>query len=243
MPCACATCLQHAGTLRLSEKQVTKTTIRKAFRAQAKLWHPDRFENDEPKRLEAEEHFKQIQIAYRELWEHYENPVELPQEEEVFPKKRPEPDFPRISFGGAPGCFVAPNFSYHADRIVARHIANPENALAIVDLSGAWSKAGTFNQFILFTRDGIFVRDARNIISLLWYHHLGQISLVDQRKHGKLGFWQSTVERITGIEQKYALQISRRDGTPFCNICSEVDDSVKKVMYSFLLQMKSQARF
>jgi len=227
----------------MAEKQVTKTTIRKAFRTQAKLWHPDRFENDEPKRLEAEEHFKQIQIAYRELWEHHENPVELPHEEEVVPPRKPVPDFPRISFGGARGCFVAPDFSYHADRIIARHLPNPETVLAIVDLSGAASRAGTFNQFILFTRDGIFFRDQRQIISLLWYHHLGEISLSDQRKQGKLSFRQSINERITGIEQKYALQVYRRDGTPFCSICTEVDDSVKKVMYMFLLQMRSRARY
>jgi len=243
MPCACAICLQHANTLGMPEKQVSKATIRKAFRAQAKLWHPDRFENDEPKRLEAEEHFKQIQVAYRELWEHHENPVELPQEEEVVPKRKPVPDFPRISFGGSPGCFVSPDFSYQAHLIIARHLPNPETALAIVDLSGAGLKSGAFNQFILFTRDGIFFRDIRQIISLLWYHHLGEISLSDQRKQGKLGFWQRAAERITGIEQKYALQIFRRDGTPFCSIWSEVDDSVKKVMYSFLLQMKSRARF
>ncbi|MGA2652213.1 MAG: J domain-containing protein [Terracidiphilus sp.] len=243
MPCACATCLHHARTLALADKQISKASIRKAFRAQAKLWHPDRFENDEPKRLEAEEHFKQIQVAYRELWEHHENPIQLPPEEEISPKRRPAPDFPHISFGGAPGCFVAPDFSYLAERIAARHLPNPENAVAIVDLSGAWSTAPTFKQFILFTRDGILLRNARQIISLLWYTHLGEISLVDQRKQGKLGIWQRIVERISGIEQKYALQIDRRDGTSFCIIGSQVDDSVKKVMYSFLLQMKSRARF
>jgi hypothetical protein len=243
MSCACETCLQHATTLGLADKQVTKASIRKAFRSQAKLWHPDRFENDEPKRLEAEEHFKLIQVAYRELWEHHENPVELPQEEEVFPPKKPVPDFPRISFGGAPGCFVTPDFSPRAHRIILSHVPNLENALAIVDLSGVGSKAGTFDQFILFTRDGIFVRDARQIISLLWYHHLGQINLLDRRKQGKLGFWQRTAERISGIEQKYALQIFKIDGTPFCSIWSQVDDSAKKVMYSFLLQMKSRASF
>jgi len=243
MPCACTTCHQHAGTLGMPEKQVTKATIRKAFRVQAKLWHPDRFENDEPKRLEAEEHFKQIQVAYRELWEHHENPVELPPEEEVFPRKRAVPDFPRISFGGAPGCFVAPDFSYQAHLIVARNLPNPETALAIVDLSGMASRAGTFNQFILFTQDGIFFRDARHIISLLWYPDLGEVTLVDQRRQGKLGFWQRIEERISGIEQKYALKIYRRDGTPFSVIGSQVDDSVKKVMYMFLLQMRSRARF
>jgi hypothetical protein len=242
MPCACANCLQHASTLGLADKQVSKAAIRKAFRAQAKLWHPDRFENDEPKRLEAEEHFKQIQVAYRELWEHHEHPRQW-SVEEPFPQRKAPDNSPRISFGGAPGCFVAPDFSLLADRIIARHLPNPENAMAIVDLSGRGSKASTFDQFILFTRDAILVRNARKIISLLWYTDLGEISLVDQRKEGKLGFWQRAAERISGIEQKYALEIQRRDGTHFCTIVGQVDDSVKKVIYIFLLQMRSHSRF
>jgi hypothetical protein len=242
MPCACEICLQHASTLGLADKQVSKAAIRKAFRAQAKLWHPDRFENEPVKRLEAEEHFKQIQVAYRELWEHHEHPRELPLEE-PFPARPKVDNFPRMSFGGAPGCFVTPDFSPRAHRIILRHLPNPENAVAIVDLSGSGPRSGTFVQFILFTRDGIFVRDARQIISLVWYTHLGEISLVDRRKHGNLGLWERTVERITGIEQKYALEIHRRDGTHFCTIAGQVDDSVKKVMYIFLLQMKTQARF
>ena len=249
MSCACEACHHHARTLGLPDRQVTKASIRKAFRTQAKLWHPDRFENDEPKRLEAEEHFKLTQVAYRELFEHHENPIELPLEDlaesaevaKSAPRKAPAHRFPRISFGGAPGCFIAPDFSFLADRIIARHLPNPEDALPIVDLSGVGSKAGTFHQFILFASDRILIRNAHQIIALLWYYDLGEIGLVDQRKKGKLGLRQAIFERISGIEQKYALRISRRDGTPFSIIASQVDDSVKKVMYSFLLQMKSQA--
>ncbi len=242
MPCACEICIQHARTLGLADKQVSKAKIRKAFRTQAKLWHPDQFENDAIKRLEAEEHFKQVQVAYRELWEHHEHPRQWPLEE-AFPSKTATDDSPRISFGGAPGCFVTPDFSPLADQIIARHLPRPENALAIVDLSGSGSRAGTFDQFILFTRDAILFRNARKIISLVWNTDLGEISLVDQRKQGKLGFWQRTAERISGIEQKYALEIYQRNGSHFCTIVGQVDDSVKKVMYSFLLQMRSHARF
>ena len=242
MPCACESCLQHASTLGLADKQVSKAAIRKAFRAQAKLWHPDKFENDEPKRLEAEEHFKQIQIAYRELWEHHEHPRQW-SVEEPFPQRKAPDNSPRISFGGASNCFVAPDFSPFADRIIARHLPHPEDAMAIVDLSGSGSKAGTFNQFILFTRDAILFRNAQKIISLLWYADLGEVTLVDQRKEGKLGFWQRISERISGIEQKYALEIHRRDTSHFCTIAGQVDDSVKKVIYIFLLQMRSHARF
>lgn len=81
MPCACPTCLHHAEVLGLGKKSLTKIAIHKAFRAEAKLWHPDRFENNPAQRAEAEEHFKLIQVAYRELWEHCENPVQNSSEE------------------------------------------------------------------------------------------------------------------------------------------------------------------
>jgi hypothetical protein len=71
---------------------------------------------------------------------------------------------------------------------------------------------------------------------------LGRIILVDLRKDGKLGIWQSLVERMSGTEQKYALEIYRRNGESFCSIVNEVDDSVKKVIYGFLVQMKPQSR-
>ncbi len=242
MPCACERCLQHARTLGLADRPVSKTAIRKAFRASAKLWHPDRFENDAVKRLEAEEHFKQIQIAYRELWEHHENPREWPLED-TFGRNTRVDDSPPISFGGAPGCFVAGLFSPYAEQIIASHLGSLENAQAIVDLSGPGSRAGSFSQYILLTRHGILVRDARSVVSLLWYTDLGEINLVDQRKHGKLGIWQRIAEKISGIEQKYSLDIYRRNRTRFCSIAGQVDDSVKKVIYSFLLQMKSQSRF
>jgi len=41
-----------------------------AYRAAAKRWHPDRFESDPARRTEAEERFKRVQVAFRELAEH-----------------------------------------------------------------------------------------------------------------------------------------------------------------------------
>jgi len=249
MPCACETCAQHLRTLGLAARPSSRAAIRKGFRAAAKLWHPDRFENDAVKRSEAEEHFKQIQIACRELLEHFENPVEWFVESVAVaaaePAAKPAAKVrrePAISFGGAPGCFTAPDFPLIAERIIARHFIDPDRALAIVDLSGAGAKAGSFSQYMLLTNHGIFVRDYRDIVSLLWYTDLGRMILVDLRKDGKLGIWQSLVERISGTEQKYALEIQRKNGESFCSIVNEVDDSVKKVIYSFLVQMKPQSR-
>src|ERR1700744_910773 len=145
MPCACAKCLEHARALGLDESPKSNSAIRKAFRATAKLWHPDRFENDPAKRLEAEEHFKIIQAAYTQLIEHCDNPVELPMEEVAadpsddpvshpfssYRKKAEEP--PAIDFHGAHGCYTEQDFPAKALEIAWRHVREPDRALAMVD--------------------------------------------------------------------------------------------------------------
>lgn len=239
MPCVCAQCEQHAAALGLAQSPSSRAVLRKAFRATARLWHPDRFEKEPEKRREAEEQFKQIQVAYRELSEHYENPRQWPVEE-VFNREAKTASAPAISFGGAPGCFVAPDFSPRAERIIAAHVREPDRALAMVDLSGPASPPGTLAQYILFTCHGLFVRDSLGILSLLWYSDLGEIRLVDKRRNGRLGLWPRFIERLSGTEQKYVLEIFRRDGTPFHSIASQLDDSLKEVIYKFLQQMKPQ---
>src|SRR3954447_23140214 len=74
MACICRSCLQHLPVLGVADPPRTKAAIHKPYRTAAKLWHPDRYENNQRKRLEAEEQFKRIQIAYRELCEHFDNP-------------------------------------------------------------------------------------------------------------------------------------------------------------------------
>jgi hypothetical protein len=262
MPCVCERCARHAQTLGLEQTPRSRAPLRKAFRAAAKLWHPDRFERDPIKRLEAEEHFKQIQVAYRELTEHYEEPVKWPVESGSAGSGFGEPAFaasgytaprytapghtppdnaaaaPPISFGGAPSCFVAPDFSPIAVRIIVRHLRDAERAFAIVDLSGPASLPGSFAQFILLADEGIFVRDSRDLVSLLWYAHLGEIRLVAKPRRGLPGLWQRFLERLSGTEQKYQLEIWRRDGTLFHTIAGQVDDSIKKVIYNFLQQKR-----
>jgi hypothetical protein len=259
MPCACTTCLQHARTLGLGTRPPSKTAIHKAFREEAKLWHPDRFENNPTKRIEAEEHFKLIQVAYRELWEHCENPAKLfvegaaeePAAEAVAPPPAetayagtpiPEED-PPLFFGGAPNCFVAPHFPPNAGSIVLEcHMEATERPLAFVDLSPYRSQPPQFSQYIFLTSYRVFVRNSLNIVAFLWFSDLGDIRFIDQRRHGKSRFWVSVVDKVLDLDPKYSLEIYRGNGTFFHSIAGETDDSVKKVIYNFLLQKKSQAR-
>jgi hypothetical protein len=247
MPCVCPRCRQHSKTLGLTQAAPSKPAIRKAFRAAAKLWHPDRFENNPRAQKDAEEHFKLVQVAYRELWEHNETPVEsspesapAPPVETPFARAEPAVALPTISFAGAPNCFEAPDFPLYAQQIIADHMGDPENALAIVDLSRTASPAGTFSQYILFTVHGIFVRNNHKIISLLWYTELGDVQITDRRGYGKLRFWHRLVEKLYGVQPRYSLLVYRRNKTLFCAFADEMDDSVKKVVYNFLLRRKSE---
>ncbi|HTW62168.1 MAG TPA: DnaJ domain-containing protein [Terracidiphilus sp.] len=238
MPCVCPQCAQHARTLGLAAPPASRAVLRKAFKATAKLWHPDRFEGDPGKRLEAEEQFKQIQIASRELAEHLENPAAWALEPAFTPSSAPAA--PPIFFANAPGCFVAPDFSPIAERIIAAHVHEPDRALAIVDLTGPGSPPGSLSRYILFTVHGIVVRDALNLVSLLWYADLGELRLLDRRRDGRLGLWHTLIERLSRTQQKFTLEIFRGNGTLFHVLASQVDDSVKKVIYNFLQQKKPQ---
>jgi hypothetical protein len=253
MPCVCPQCASHAQTLGLAEPPASRAVLRKAFKTRAKLWHPDRFEGDPARRLEAEERFKCIQAAYTLLLEHCENPAE-PLTETVAEDRVPDPfadpfaphrrkaaETPSISFGGVPGCYTEPDFPAKALEIAWKHIREPDRAVALVDLSGHGSAVGDLSQYILFSLHGVFVRNAMNLVSLLWYDDLGELRFVDRRRHGRLGLWQRWLESLSGSEHKYSLEIRRHDGTLFYSIGDQTDDSVKKVIYNFLEQKRPRS--
>jgi hypothetical protein len=244
MPCVCAQCLRHSRTLGDAECADSKAAIRKAYHEAAKTWHPDLFENNPEQRVVAEENFKAVQVAYTELLEHFEEPVELPMEPvagEFFAGSARAESEPPIHFNGAHGCYTEQDFPAQALEIIWRHVREPDRALAMVDLSRHGSPLGDLSQYILFTRQAIYVRDLGGILLLLWYEDLGELRFVDRRKQGKLPLWHRFIEKISGTEQKYALEIYRHDGTLFYAIGDQADDGVKGMIYKFL-QQKSPRR-
>ena len=249
MACACDRCLEHLKTLGLGRGPFPKPAIHKAYRSSAKAWHPDRFEKDPAKQAEAEERFKLIQVAYREVLEHYDDPEKVPIETRAAraadpgePSRRAaaQAEEPEISFGGMPGCFVPPDFSPYASRIIlACHLESKEKVLAFVDLAAGASRDG---QFVLLTSYRIFVRNADGIIGFLWLTDLGEVHFVDRLRHGKSRLWQKLLDWIPLFEPQYALLIHKRDGSVFFTLGGQADDTVKKVIYNFLRQKKSQTR-
>lgn len=242
MPCVCRQCLEHSRTLGIKHTPASKSAIHKAFRTAAKLWHPDRFENDRGKQHLAEERFKRIQVAFRELSEHFESPERWPVEPEIATPTEREP-LPSISFGGAPGCFVPPHFPRHIEHtILSIGLADMEAAIGFVDLSPAASASTGPAQYILLTSHRMYVRDATRTISVIWYADLGEIKLIDQDAGSNDSIWRRFRELIAGPAPRYSLQIYRLNGAQFYSLAGHTGDSVKKVVYNFLRQMKSQSQ-
>lgn len=243
MACVCDRCLRNASTLGVADKALSQAVLRKAFRAAARKWHPDQFENDHARQHNAEEIFKQMHAAYRELWEHLEAPVILEVEaESVRPVKRekPRPPSPKIFFGGLPGCYSAPHFPGFVSGLLLGLLHDQEQAIGFVELSGRSAPNRAPAEFMLFTSYRIVVRDALKTVSMLWYTDLGQVRLEDTFKSGKIRWWRRLVGEIRGITEQYSLEIHRREGPLFYAFNKSADDSVKKVIYNFLRQVNSR---
>jgi hypothetical protein len=240
MACACDQCARHAATLGLAGKAVTQAAVRKAFRTAARQWHPDRFENQPARRAVAEETFKQMQEAYRELWEHLEAPVLLEKQPEQ-PRERPVPPPPAVApifFGGLRGCFTAPHLPFYVNDLAAAHMHAREQPVAMVELSRPGSAGKAPAEFLFLTSYRILVRNAVQAISMLWYTDLGELRFVDQYRHSKLGFLRRIAAELTGVQNRYSLEIYRRNGTLFFSMEGPADDSARKVVYNFLRQQK-----
>jgi len=216
--------------------------IEDGYREGVKQWHPDLYENYASLRADAEEHFKQLQVAYRELKEHntVSAAAEVPVERIVVQPK--EEAAPLISFGDAHGCLTTKQFTPQIEEMVTPHLGKLGLSLAIVDLSGKRSITGGFSHFFLLASRGMMMRDHRNIISVLWYTDLGEIKLVDQRKSGKPSGWQKFIGGLSGGGAGYMLQIDRSNGANFYTMSGEVDDGVKSAIYNFLVSQKPQTR-
>ena len=239
MACVCKSCLEHSRTLGIVHVAKSKSALHRAYRAAAKLWHPDRFEDNQRKRLEAEDRFKCIHAAYLALCEHFENPTKRQREAEFVTPIQPNPQ-PTIHFGDAPGCFAVGNFpDYVKEAIEAAHLDSTEIPVGFIDLSGGNARA---TRYILLGNHKMYIRDASGILSVVWYVDLGEVNLVDLQAERKPGAWQRIAETIAGKAQCHALQINRLDGSLFRVLTDRPDDRVKKVIYNFLRQMKSNSQ-
>ena len=74
MPCGCARCMEHYRTLGIAFGVPTESALQTAYDEALKQWNPDQYADYPSLRADAEEHLKQVQLAYRELKEHIAAP-------------------------------------------------------------------------------------------------------------------------------------------------------------------------
>ena len=209
-----------------------------AYQESVKQWHPDLYENYASLRADAEERFKQIQVAYRELKEHNtaagnrrqslsccnlrsRSQLHQPYAELLRPAAAPALVWRRARL---PDCVA---IHAEVEEMVARPSGKAGQALAIVDLGGTRSHIASYSQFLLIANRGIMVRDARNIVSLLWYKDLGELTLDRRARGGKPArgkIHRRSLRQPAGCQ----LQIYRSNGRSFFSLTDQVDDSVKK---------------
>jgi hypothetical protein len=242
MGCPCEQCIRHSNTLGFRAGSASEAEIRKAYRRAAKAWHPDRFARDAVKRQEAEERFKQIQEAFRELIEHNPHGWAAPVET-IASAPSPIRKAPRILFDGSYGCYSMPDVPPVAERIIERTLGRLDSALAILDLSGKdLSGQRNFSEFMLLTTHGVMLRSELHIVSLVSYADVREVRIIDRNLQPRSGWWQKLVAKMTNAGPKYALEIVKNDGTVFCSLDKQMNDGVKTVVYRFLLQQKEYIR-
>jgi len=255
MSCECGQCRQHFRTLGIAYGVPSESEIQEAYNESVKQWHPDLYENYASLRAEAEERFKQIQVAYRELKEHnapgytpaakassvpYESSAPNVPSDQYAQAAQPTAS-PELSFDDAPGCLTASEFDAGIKEMIAGHLGSADKALAIIDLSGSRARFATYSQFLLISSRGIMMRNVRNIVSLLWYKDMGELRWVEGQGGSKSGSWHKIIGNLSGTPAGCQLAINRADGSLFLSLTDQVEDSVKRTLYKFFLDKKAQA--
>lgn len=214
--------------------------MHKAYRKTAKAWHPDRFREEQAK-LDAEERFKRIQVAFRELVEHnpegWSAPAAGPADTEE-KTVAPRVVEPKLEFGGARGCYAGAAIPFRVVERIADLIGTQGFALGLVDLSRRGD--AEFSEFLIVATHGLMYRDALQIVSLVSYADIGEMRLVDRREDARTGWWQRMIWMLADSGPRFALEILRRDGSVFCALESPTEDRVKTGLYRFIEAKRRQ---
>jgi hypothetical protein len=245
MPCDCKRCLQHHATIGLDQEPASAGEIREAYRDAVQIWHPDRFEGNQRLRQRAEEQFKRVQVAYRELVEHEPKAAaSTPSRGPVWnrgPQKRgPQ----RISFDGAPGSYTATNIPPRIVKRVREHMGYAEVVIGAVELSetgliaGAspdWHEIGSAHEevrFFALTNNGLMVNGGQSKNSCMRYQELGELKLESVFPIFLMN------DPLFPLRKQLGLRIEKQDKSCFYVLWYSRDDSVVQAIHDFLQEMK-----
>ena len=193
MPCDCKRCRLHYLTLGLNQEPASAGEIRDAYRDAVQVWHPDRFEGNQRLRQRAEEQFKRVQVAYRELVEHEPKAAASSAPREPVRNNRPAPARSRtpgpISFNGTPGCYGASNIPPRIVKIVRERMGSTEVVLGAIELSETGLIAGSTHEsheadsslkdlrFLALTNNGLVVNEGGKKDACVRYEDLGDLKI------------------------------------------------------------------
>jgi hypothetical protein len=246
MPCACKRCREHHVTLGLDQEPASAGEIREAYRDAVQIWHPDRFEGNPRLRQRAEEQFKCIQVAYRELVEHEPTAAAPPPPREpVRTRARRDRNPQPISFDGAPGCFTATNIPARIINSVREHMGPREVVLGAVALAEAVPIPASTQpsqdpdsslegvNFFALTNNGLMVNDGLTKDACLLYDDLGELKL-----EAVFPIFLRNDPRFP-LRKQLGLRIDRADNSCYYVLWYSPDDTVVQTIHDFLQEMKA----
>ncbi len=249
MPCDCKRCREHHVTLGLDQEPASAGEIREAYRDAVQVWHPDRFEGNQRLRQRAEEQFKRVQVAYRELVEHEPKAAAPPASREPVRNTRPESArnrVPRrISFDGTPGCYAATNIPPRIVKKVREHMGSGEVVLGAIELSETGLIAGSSQpsygtdstledmRFLALTNNGLLVNDGGKKDACVRYEDLGDLKMEPVFPIFLMN------DPPYPLRKQLGLRIERADSSCFCLLWYSRDDSVVQTIHDFLQEMKA----
>jgi hypothetical protein len=239
--CICATCESHWKILDLSEPPDSAAQIREAYLDAVKVWHPDRFEGDARLRAKAEDRFKNLQVAYRELTEHIDKiakfaeptgPTDADSE-----TRRAAVLTPLDAFAGDDRCYVSPHIPDTVRSLVAHGMGSKSasDLLVVIDLSGTRATRRDLSSFLALSTRHLTLKTPSAQGSLR-YDDLdaARLMLIDHEKDGELGWWPRGRKAADWSPRRYTLEAFRRDGTHVLTLDTPVSDTVKQALFHFL---------
>lgn len=183
--CRCSRCVAGLRVLCL-DAGATPESIHEAFLDLAKVWHPDRFEADHRLKARAEEQFKLLQVAVRELREHFQRPeaaANLQRRREDDPDSRvgyrADGEFSRArdlfrNLVDGERYFLHPHIpDYAVERVRKCDCASADSLVGFVDRS----MTRTGRSFLAFTEDSLLARETF-LMTRIPYAELGHWSIV-----------------------------------------------------------------
>jgi len=249
MPCDCNRCRLHHLTLGLDQEPASAGEIREAYRDAVQVWHPDRFEGNQRLRQRAEEQFKRVQVAYRELVEHEPKAAAASAPRGPVRNNRPAPSRnrvpQRISFGDTPGCYVATNIPPRIVNIVREQMGSAEVVLGAIELSETGLIAGSTHEsheadsslkdlrFLALTNNGLVVNEGGRKDSCVRYEDVGDLKIEPVFPIFLMN------DPPFPLRKQLGLRIERADNSCFCVLWYSRDDSVVRTVHDFLQEMKA----